>query len=30
MKFELKMMKEIPEDIENGPQIKPISIFLAK
>ena len=30
VKFELKIMKENPEDIENGPQTKPISTFLAK
>ena len=27
MKFELKITKESPEDIENGPQIKPIYIL---
>ena len=27
MTFELKIAKESPEDIENGPQIKPIYIF---
>ena len=30
VKFELKIMKETPEDTENGPKIKPISTFLAK
>ena len=30
VKFELKIMKETHEDIENGPQVKPISTFLAK
>ena len=30
MKFELKIMIEIPKGIENEPQIKPISTFFAK
>ena len=30
VKFELKNMKEIPKDIKNGPQIKPIFTYLTK
>ena len=30
MKFELKITKESPEDIENGPQIKPIYIYIGQ
>ena len=30
MKFELKITKESPEDIENGPQIKPIYIYFGQ
>ena len=30
VKFELKIMKETPKDIENGLQIKPVSTFFAK
>ena len=30
VKLELKIMKEALEDIENSPQIKPISTFFAK
>ena len=30
VKFELKTMKEIPKDIKNSPQIKPIFTYLTK
>ena len=30
VKFELKTIKKISKDIENGPQIKPVSTFVGK
>ena len=30
VKFDLKIMKEIPKNIENDPQIKPIFAYLNK